>query len=153
MINDIKNITKYLFNCDFFNDDFDPEGKEEHLDMAHELQEKYPWSDIIDEWHNYLYTNCRTAEDVINYANLFFYYEGADEYNPDPYKFIGYLYARVNMDTYWEQAGDLFDSIAIDILSNQQLINLAEDPYYNPLKDKNIIDEIARWKATLYNSQ
>ena len=68
--------------------------------------------------------------------------KGADEYNPDPYKFIGYLYARVNMDTYWEQAGDLFDSIAIDILSNQQLINLAEDPYYNPLKDKKVIGEI-----------
>ena len=44
-----KKYYKIFINCDFFNDDFDPEGKEEHLDMAHELQEKYPWSDIIDE--------------------------------------------------------------------------------------------------------
>lgn len=147
MLNSIKDITTYLFDCNFFSDDFDPEGKEEHLDKAQELQESFPWSDIIREWHNYLYNNCHTAEDVINFANLFFYYEGADEYNPDPYRFIGYLYARVNMDTYWEQAGDLFDSIAIDILSNQQLINLAEDPYYNPLKDKKVIGEIEKWKS------
>lgn len=51
------------------------------------------------------------------------------------------------MDIYWEQAGDLFDSIAIDILSNQQLINISEDPYYNPLKDQNIINEIEKWKV------
>lgn len=147
MIKNIKNITSYLFDCDFFSDDFDPEGKEDHLDKAQELQESFPWIDIINEWHNYLYSNCDTAESVINFANLFFYYEGADDYNPDPYKFIGYLYAKVDMDIYWEQAGDLFDSIAIDILSNQQLINISEDPYYNPLKDQNIINEIEKWKV------
>ena len=141
MIDTIKDTTLYLFNCDFFSDNFDPEGKEYHLDKAQELQESFPWVDIINEWHNYLYSNCNTPESVINFANLFFYYEGADNYNPEPYKFIGYLYSKVNMDIYWEQAGDLFDSIAIDILSNQQLINIAEDPYYNPLKDQKIIRE------------
>ena len=147
MLNTIKDITTYLFNCDFFSDSFDPEGKEEHLDKAQELQESFPWVDIINEWHNYLYTNCLTAEEVINFANLFFYYEGADDYNPNPYKFIGYLYARVDMDIYWDQAGDLFDSIAIDILSNQQLIDITENPYYNPLKDKKVLDETIKWKS------
>jgi len=147
MINNIKGITSYLFDCDFLSDNFDPEGKEEHLNKAQELQESFPWIDIISEWHTYLYTNCNTAESVINFANLFFYYGGADEYNPDPYKFIGFLYAKVDMGTYWYQAGDLFDSIAVDILSNQQLINISEDPYYNPLKDQKIIDEMENWKA------
>ena len=50
------------------------------------------------------------------------------------------------MDIYWEQAGDLFDSIAIDILSKQQLINIVENPYYNPLKDQKIIRETRNWK-------
>lgn len=51
------------------------------------------------------------------------------------------------MDIYWDQAGDLFDSIAIDILSNQQLIDITENPYYNPLKDKKVLDEIIKWKS------
>ena len=148
MTESIKNITLYLFDCDFFSDDFDPEGKEEHLEKAWELQRTFPWIDIIKEWHNYLYTNCHTAESVINFANLFFYYEGADDYNPEPYKFLGYLYARVDMDKYWHEAGDLFDSIAIDILSNQQLMSLFDNPYYDPLKDKKVLAEVTKWKAT-----
>lgn len=147
MINNIKDTTSYLFNCDFFSDDFDPEGQEVHLDKAQELQEVFPWIDIINEWHNFLYDNCNTPESVINFANLFFYYGGADDYNSDPFKFIGYLYAKVDMNIYWDQAGDLFDSIAIDILSNQQLIDISENPYYNPLKDPQIISEIKKWKT------
>ncbi len=146
MNENIKTITNYLFNCNYFDEAFDPEGNEIHLDKAHELQENFSWKDIISEWHNYLYSNCHTAEEVINFANLYFYYEGADNYNPEPYRFLGYLYAHVDMNTYWDRAGDLFDSIAVRILNNQQLINIKDDPYYNPLKDDNIIREINKLK-------
>ena len=146
MLDNIKETTSYLFNCNFFSDDFDPEGQEIHLNKAEELQELYPWSDIVAEWHNYLYSNCRTVQEVINFANLFFYYGGTNEYNPSPYKFLGYLYARVDIHTYWDIAGDLFDSIVIDILSNQQLIDLVQNPYYNPLEDERILEEVAKWK-------
>ena len=33
----ISSITKYLFDCDFFADDFDPEGQEMHLETAEKL--------------------------------------------------------------------------------------------------------------------
>jgi hypothetical protein len=101
MITFIYDTTHYLFNCNFFDDSFDPEGQEKHLDKAYELQKSYPWIDIITEWHNYLYNNYKTPEEVVNFANLFFYYEGASNYNPEPYKFLGYLYAKVNMDIYF----------------------------------------------------
>ena len=146
MNSSISEITSFLFNTDFFDDAFDPEDNEIHLDKAQELFESFPWNDIITEWHNYLFNNCHSPEDVINYANLFFYYGGSEEYNPEPYKFLGYLYSHVDMESYWEKAGDLFDSIAINILQNQQLIDLNEDPYYDPLKDPKIIKEIANWK-------
>jgi len=145
----IKEVTDYLFCCEFMDDSFDPDGNEIHLDTAQELFESYPWNDIIQEWHNYLYTNCHTPHEIINFANLFYYYDGANDYNPDPYRFLGYLYAHVDMDTYWDEAGELFDSIAISILENQLLISTSEDPYYNPLKDPKILLEIERWKALL----
>lgn len=146
MNKEIIKITKYLFDCDFFDDNFDPEDHEIHLDAAYKLQESFLWNDIIAEWHNYLFTNCKTPEEVINYANLFFYYGGANDYNPNPYKFLGYLYAHVDMDKYWDRAGDLFDSIAIDLLSEQLLIDIVEDPYYNPLKDPKVLEEIENWR-------
>jgi hypothetical protein len=150
MITSIYDTTLYLFSCNFFDDSFDPEGQEEHLDRAYELQKSYPWIDIITEWHNYLYNKCKTPEEVINFANLFFYYEGVSNYNPEPYKFLGYLYAKVDMDIYWDIAGDLFDSIAIDVLQNQCLIDLTENPYYNPLEDSNVIVEIDKWKQNFH---
>lgn len=146
MNNNISDITQYLFNCNFFDESFDPENEEVHLDKAQELQSTYPWIDIITSWHDYLYTSCHSADEIINFANLFFYYEGADSFNPEPYKFLGYLYAFVDMDIYWDQAGELFESIAIDILSRQQLIDICENPYYNPLEDSNILKEVEIWK-------
>lgn len=149
MQNSIKDITNFLFNCNFTDDSFDPDGNETHLDVAQELMESYPWIDIVKEWHNYLYANCHTPEEVINFANLFYYYDGADNYNPDPYKFLGYLYAHVDMDLYWDIAGDLFDSVALAILRNQLLIDTCEEPYYNPLKDPHILTEVDNWKQNM----
>ena len=142
----ITKTTQYLFNVNFFDDTFDPEGKEEHLEKSKELISSFQWNDIITEWHNYLFNNCKTVSSVINYANLFFYYGGAQLYNPDPYTFLGYLYAYVDMDEYWDEAGDLFDSISIDILQNQLLLDLKENPFYSPLEDPNILDKIEYWR-------
>lgn len=146
MINNLKEITKELFSQDFFDDSFDPDGQETNLDKAQELMEQYPWNDIITTWHEYLFTNCNTPEEVINYANLFIYYGGTDGYNSDPYKFLGYLFYRVDMDVYYDTAYNVFEAIALDILSYQNLIDLSEDPYYTPLKDSKILKEIDIWK-------
>ena len=146
MSDTIKNTTEYLFNCNFSDDSFDPEGDEKHLDRAYELMEQFSWNDIVSEWLAYLYNNCRTEDEVINFANLFMYYGAADEYVPEPYKFLGYLYANVDLDTRWDDAGDLFDSIAIGVLSHQLLIDIVDNPYYNPLKDEHILAEVTKWK-------
>ncbi|WP_026506534.1 hypothetical protein [Butyrivibrio sp. MC2013] len=142
----IHEITNYLFQCDYFDDNFDPDGDEQHLDKAYELFQKFIWDDIIVEWNKYLFENCHTSDEVINYANLFIYYEAASKYNPEPYTFLGYLYAHVDLDKEWDKAGDLFDSIAIEMLGAQNLIDLMEDPYYSPLKDERILKSVDYWK-------
>ena len=81
--------TEYLFKCDFFSDEFDPEGKEDHLDRANNLLEAHPWKDIFNSWDNYLRTNCKTPEEVINFCNLFFYYGGTEQFISEPYTFLG----------------------------------------------------------------
>lgn len=141
-IKTIEEYTDYLLNCCFADDSFDPEGREEHLQASWELFENYSCEEIFPVWMEHLYKNCRTPEEVINFVNLFVYYEAADQPIHDPIKFISYLYYKVDMDKYWDQAGELFEGLAINILSNSGLVDSTVDPYYNPLKDSRILKEI-----------
>ncbi|MGN0645423.1 MAG: hypothetical protein ACI4J9_00465 [Mogibacterium kristiansenii] len=143
----IDEYTNYLFNCCFTDDAFDPEDHEDHLKMSWELFDNYSWEDIYPVWVEYLHTKCDTPEDVINFVNLYIYYEAADQTVPNPIEFISYLYFKVDMDKYWDEAGDLFDGLAINILSKQGLVNTMENPYYNPLKDERILSGISAWKS------
>ncbi len=70
----------------------------------------------------------------------------ADKKIPDPSDFISYLYYRVDMDLYWDDVGELFEGLAISILSNHGLANMLEDPYYDPAKDARILNRITTLK-------
>ena len=143
----IEEYTDYLFHCSFTDDSFDPEEHEEHLKTSWDLFEKYNWADIYPVWMRHLHEKCSTPEDVINFINLYVYYEAADFPIDDPFEFIGYIYSRIDMDKYWDEAGDLIDSLAINILSNQGLVNLMENPYYSPLKDERILNAMSCLKT------
>ncbi|MCR4686010.1 MAG: hypothetical protein K5659_00385 [Lachnospiraceae bacterium] len=146
-MNDIKSETEYLFGCDYFSDDFDDDELCEHLNRAKTLLKTHKWSEIFDEWNHYLLHNCRTPEEVINFVNLFFYYGGQDEAVKEPYKFLGYLYYMVDMDKYWDDAGDLFDSLSISMLENSGNINIVKNPYYTALEDPKIKSAVNEWKV------
>jgi hypothetical protein len=138
----IQEYTDYLLNCCFTDDSFDPEGHEDHLKASWELFENYSWEYIYPVWMRYLHENCLTPTDVINFVNLYIYYDAASKKIPDPLDFISYLYYRVDMDLYWSEAGELFEGLAINILSNHGLTNMMEDPYYDPTKDARIQSRI-----------
>ena len=138
----IEEYTNYLLNCCFTDDSFDPEGHEDHLKASWQLFENYTWEEIFPVWMDHLYINCTTPEEVINFVNLYIYYEAADRPIKDPIKLIGYLYYKVDMDKYWDEAGELFEGLAINILSKCGLVNVMLDPYYNPMKDSRILYEI-----------
>ena len=142
----IKEYSDYLLNGCFTDDTFDPEEHEDHLKMSWELFEHYSWTDIYPIWMDYLHLHCPTPADVINFVNLYIYYDAADKPIPDPIDFISYLYFRVDMDRYWNEAGDLFDSLAVNILSKHGLVDMNQDPYYSPLKDDRILSGISDWK-------
>lgn len=142
----IEEYTKYLLNCCFTDDNFDPEGHEDHLKVSWELFEDYPWEKIYPVWIQHLHTECLTPADVINFVNLYIYYEAADLKIPNPLDFVSYLYYRVDMDKYWDEAGELFDGLTIRIFSNHCLINMMEDPYYMPTKDERILNRVNAFK-------
>lgn len=50
------------------------------------------------------------------------------------------------MDKYWDAAGDLFDSLTIEVMTTAKLVDIVADPYYSPFEDKRIQEGVARWK-------
>ena len=139
----IEEYTDYLFNCSFSDDSFDPEDHEDHLKASWELFENYTWEDIYPIWMKHLHENCSTPEEIINFVNLYIYYEADNLPIDDPIGFISYLYYKVDMNKYWDEAGELFEGFAINILSKHGLVNMMNDPYYTPLKDERITNAIA----------
>ena len=142
----IEDYTDELFGCRFADDSFDPEGKEDHLKESLELFEHYTWAEVFPVWFRHLREKCLTASDVINFANLYVYYDAGRRPVPCPIEFIGFLYSKVDMDVCWDEAGDLFDGLAISVLSNSGCRNFEEDPYYSPLKDERILRAVTEWK-------
>lgn len=145
-MNTVKEYTDYLFNCRFTDEAFDPEEHEEHLKLSWDLFDSFSWDEIYPVWLEHLRTQCKTPEAVINFVNLYVYYEASDRPVPDPFEFIGYLYSKVDMDLHWDEAGELFEGLAINILSKTGYLNLTDAPYYSPLKDERVLNSIAQWR-------
>ena len=142
----IEGYTEDLFGCRFADDSFDPEGEEDHLKESWDLFDHYSWAEVFPVWFRYLTQKCQTASDVINFANLYVYYDAGRRPVPCHLEFIGYLYCKVDMDVYWDEAGDLLDGLAIDVLSHSGCLNFEEDPYYSPLRDERILRTVSEWK-------
>lgn len=74
------------------------------------------------------------------------YYGGLDYYVPHPYDFIGYIYYMVDINKYWNDAGDLLDNMSITILENSGDLSTTQDPYYQSWKDPRILNAIEEWR-------
>lgn len=148
MINpqNITETTEYLFNCNFFDESFDPDGSETHQELAEEVMSNNLWQDVFTSWNKYLRNNCSTPEAVINFCNLFVYYGGTENPIRDPYDFLGYIFSKVDLDKYWDTAGELLDGLAVAILQRTGDISLAKNPFYQSWKDPKLIKAAEKYK-------
>lgn len=144
---DIIEKTSFLFDCRHDDPSFDANDSYEHSDVADNLIETYGWDTVFPYWFHFLRENCPTPEDVINFANLFFYYGGTDYPLRDPYSFVSYFYYRVDTKKYGAEATDILDSIAIPILSRIGDVSLERTPDYVPEKDPRILAAIEKWRT------
>lgn len=127
--------TDHLFNCDFNDENFDPDGAQVHLELAEQIISNYSWKNVFEAWNSYLRNRCKTTEQVINFCNLFYYYGGQDHVIPNPYDFIGYLLYMIDVDKSWEETGDLIDSLCVSVLEKAGFVSLVKDPYYQVWRD------------------
>ena len=144
--NELRSLTRKLFSQNVYDDSIPDEEFDKLEELAEEVIEKYGWNNVYSDWISYLYDECTTDDMVVNFATLFLNYDGCEKYNPDPYKFIAYLYYRVDV-TKNSDAFDIFDTIAITLLPHAGLVNLYEDPNYSAQLDPKIQAEIAIFKS------
>ncbi|MBQ9875387.1 MAG: DUF4417 domain-containing protein [Thermoguttaceae bacterium] len=139
--------TRYLFDRD--------------LDKPHTDEEEYGfekraktqivengWFRVFESWNDYLRKYCKTPESVINFAKLFWNYDGCEYPVPRPHKFLGYFYYRIDFDLEKYDDFGILDSIAITILPLGGFLeaSMLFNPYYSPESDPKIIAEVEAYR-------
>ncbi len=124
------------------------EEEEAFEDRADELIREFGWPQVFECWNDYLRTNCHTAEEVLNFAHLFWEYEGYVHPIPDPYDFLAWFYYCIDMDQYADEAVTIMDSLSIEILSRVGVpgVDYVGNPYYVPEKDPKMLAAIQKIK-------
>ena len=148
MVNEIDKQTYLLFNR-IYGDDTSQEY-DLLLDKVEQQISEFGWEKTFESWINYLFTECKTPESAINFANLFWSYGGQDHPVIEPYKFLGYFYYRIDFDTEMYDELGILDSLAIDLLPKagysyaDRLIN----DEYIPELDPKIIAQVEAYKSS-----
>ena len=148
MVNEIHKQTYLLFNR-IYGDDTSQEY-DLLLDKVEQQISEFGWEKTFESWINYLFTECKTPESAINFANLFWSYGGQDHPVIEPYKFLGYFYYRIDFDTEKYDELGILDSLAIDLLPKagysyaDRLIN----DEYIPELDPKIIAQVEAYKSS-----
>ena len=75
----IKTITKKLFEVNYEIDFEDDNVYYEYLEIAEKLIQDFSWDSVYDVWYDYLLNNCKDEDSILNFANLFWCYEGYEQ--------------------------------------------------------------------------
>ncbi len=147
----IKEITQKLFSVDFEKDLDTDSVIETYENTAAELIKTNNWLDVYACWYDYLVNECKAEEEVLNFANLFWLYEGYKQYIPNAVEFCSYFYACVSLEHY-PDAVDILDGITFEVFKNSD-VHPNKILYYDeyiPTEDPMVIDAINKWKEKGY---
>ena len=138
---------EFLYNR-YWDEELSEDDQYKLEDYAEKIIKKYGWAKVYDVACHYLYTHCTSPESVINFAHLYWIY-GWHEYSiSKPYKFLGYFYFRIDMDTEKYDEMDILDSLVISILSRSGYAeaDLYHNPNYLPETDSILLAAVEAYK-------
>lgn len=146
---DIESIIEHLFNRKW-DEDLTDEEEEKLENEAETLVGKCSWKSIYAAVSAYMHNNCKTPESAINFACLYWGYGWQDYPLPDPYRFLGYLYYRINLNPEKYDSMDILDSLSTTILPKAgfQEADLVLHTQYMPEQDPKIIEAVNSFKSS-----
>ena len=144
--------TEYIFGRNYLAElsdeiEISEEKEDEYMTIAVNLVCDYGWATTFSCWKEYLITHCKTAEEALNFAHLFWAYDGCNYAVPEPYSFLGYFYYRINLADYPDEI-TILDTLSIEVLSKSGIkgVNWSDNPEYVPEKDPNILAEVDNYR-------
>lgn len=143
-MNSIKEITKKLFSVSYEKDFDDEEKYYEYLDIAEDLIKTNPWNEVFDCWHEYLLTKCKDETSILNFANLFWCYEGYKHKIVNPIDFCAFFYANINFKNHPE-ADYLLDGMTTEIFLYSGVYTQEQLYDYIPTNDPIIIEAAKKY--------
>ncbi len=147
----IKEITKELFSVNYEDDFEDEEVADAYERKADEMIKNYKWSDVYACWYDYLINSCDGEEKVLNFANLFWCYEGYRQFIPNAVEFCAFFYACISFDHHPE-AISVVDGIAWNALVKSGTISQSEISFddFAPADVPAIGEAINKWREKGY---
>lgn len=144
----LKEKIMYLFDR-YWDEDLQDEEIDKLEQDAEDLVTEFGWPEVYKAVVDYLHSMCRTPESVVNFACNYWNYGWYENPIPDPHRFLGYLYYRVNYETTKYDPIDILDSLATTILpkAGYSEANLFLNTQYMPENDPKIKEEVDRFKA------
>jgi hypothetical protein len=140
-------ITEKLFNVDFEKDLDDEKKYDEYVNMAADTIKQNGWENVYKSWYDYLINCCKSEDSIINFANLFWSYEGYKQVIPNPYEFCGYFYANICLEKQTDII-PVLDGITWNALVNSSIYS-SNDNYFedfSPFNDEKLLESIDKWK-------
>lgn len=145
--NELLEVVDFLFDRQW-DANIDDDEEDERLQTIYDnTVARYGWENTFESIDNYMRTKCLDGESVFNFVSLFFSYNCCEIRKiKDPYRFLGYIYYRMDLNPWKYDAVDLLDGIVKDLLSSPD--DKSHDPFWNPdyipEKDPEIIAEVER---------
>lgn len=145
----LETVIDFLFNRRW-DEELSDKKTEGFQDIFDKAIENYGWEQVFKTINLYIRFNCLTGESIANFVNLFWEYTCKSPRKiSEPYRFLGYLYYRVDLRPWDYDCAEVFDGLVYNLLSGED--DFEHNPFtnydYMPETDPNIIAEVQKLKA------
>lgn len=85
------------------------------VEKAHKVIDDYGWDTVFESWKRFMYENCHTPEEALNFATWFDIYGGSHRKIDEPYQFLAYLYDVFDLNPVKHNA-QIMDDVSYGLL-------------------------------------
>lgn len=137
----------------YWDDDISEDEETQIEEMAAALVEQNDWHAVYSALTAFLLVNCVTPEQAINTAHIFWELGWCEQPIVDPYRFLGYLYYRIDFNSAQHDKMDMMDTLTTAILlkAGYTYADMYINSDYTPETDAKLIEAVNNWRSGIYH--
>ena len=148
MNNRLESITKELFCHNAIEvldgGDATDELYDALIEKAQKAIDDFGWDNVFENWKKFMYENCHSVDEALNFATWFEIYGGHNHRIAEPYQFLAYLYDIFDLNPVKYNA-QIMDDVSYGLLEAAGIKeNLWSDDSYTTETDPCLIAEVEK---------